>query len=549
LYNQESGGKILDVNLLIKGGYVVNGCGNPFFKADVGISADKIVGIGKIDGWKGEVEIDATGLIVSPGFIDIHSHSDLTLLKNPSAENKVRQGVTTDVNGNCGISAAPAAKDKIDLLKELISEVYGESEYEIRWQSFKDYLDYLETKGTSINVATLVGHSTIRLAVMEYDARAGTKEENCSMLKLLIQSLKDGAFGISTGLVYAPGCNAETEEIITLCSEAAKYSVFYATHVRGLRETFVEAVKEAIEIAEKARIPLQLSHQSTQYGGWGKCKETIVLSESAIKKGLEVTCDVHLDQFGGTPMIATIPPWAKEGGNPKLIERLKDGRIREKIKNDMMEFVGPGTQGFIKHGRYDLLYVVRSSAHSDLEGKSLAEIARIRGDKHPLDAVFDMIIESKGEGIFLGARYTPEEDILTVLRQPICMIASDSWTFSSDDEPLYPSRFYGTFPKVIERYVRKGGILTLEDAIRKMTSLPASKLGLRDRGIIVEGAKADVVIFDFKKIRDTAEEVPRSRLKHDWPEGIEYVIVNGQVTLERGELTGILAGQVLRHRC
>jgi len=537
----------LEVDILIKNGYVVNGWGNPFFKADVAVSGDRIVKVGKLTDWKGEVEIDAKGLIVSPGFIDIHSHSDLTLLENPIAENKIRQGVTTDVNGNCGISVAPASKDKIDLLKELVSTVYGEEKYGIRWLSFQGYLDHLEDKGVGINVATLVGHSTIRLAVMGYEARASEKEELEEMINLLQQSLMEGAYGISTGLVYAPGSNATIEELITLCSVARRYGGIYATHMRGYRETFVEAVKEAIEIAEKASIPLQLSHQHTQYGGWGKSKEMVKLTESARKRGVDVTCDIHLDRYGGTPLRATLPPWVREGGEAKLVERLKNRDLREKIKRDMIEFIGPGTQGYIRHGRYELLHVIRAPTHQDLEGKNFAEIAKIRG-VHPLDAILDVIIESKGQGIFVGGIYTPEEDIVTVLTQPICMVASDSWTFTSEDEPFYPSRFYGTFPRLIEKYVKKLRILTLEEAIRKITSFPAMRLGIWNRGLIMEGAKADIVIFDLKKIRDTAEEAPRPRGKHDWPEGIEYVLVNGKVAFENGELTGVLAGEVLRHQ-
>jgi len=533
--------KVFD--LIIKGGTVVDGTGNPWFKADIAVTKDKIVKIGDLSSDKADEIIDATGLIVSPGFIDMHSHSDISLLINPKAESKIMQGVTTEVIGNCGFSAAPLLDETIHLVKEEIETYYKNAELNLDWRSFDEYLKKLEEKGVAVNVASLVGQGTVRLAVMGIEDRSPSTSEMNKMKELVEEAMKSGAFGLSTGLIYPPGCYTKTDEIVELCKIVAKYGGIYASHIRGEGETLIEAVKEAIEIGEKANIPVEISHHKA--GGrenWGKVKITLKMIEEARKHGIDVTCDVYPYIAASFGLSSMLPPWIHEGGTEKLLERLKDSKIRDRIKREMLEGL-PGWYSPLRAAGWDKTIIAYCPKNKKFEGKSVLDISREEG-LDPFDFVFNLLIEEEG-AVSVVRFVLNENDVIEVISHPVSMIGSDGRALSpygilGEGKP-HP-RSYGTFPRVIARYVRKKGVLSLEEAVRKMTSAAARKLGLWNRGIIRPNMYADLVIFDFNEIEDLATfENP-----HQFPKGIKYVIVNGKIVVKEGKHTGVLAGKVLR---
>jgi N-acyl-D-amino-acid deacylase len=539
-------------DILVKNGLVIDGTGNPWFKADVGVSNGKIVAISRRINAKTERVLDVKGLVVSPGFIDIHTHSDLTLLINPRAESKIRQGVTTEVVGNCGLSAAPTNKKTLRLLKEQWGIEAKEVEW--NWTAFDEYLRQLE-KAVSVNVASLVGHGTIRTAIIGVDDRQPTREEMEQMKTLVAESMEGGAFGLSSGLVYLPGCFAETSELIELCKVVSNYRGFYTSHTRGEREMIVESLKEAIEIGERAGVPVQVSHNCPKYGGHEKLKEMFEIYEKARARGVEVTLDNDAHTDFNPYLSQVLPQWAQAGGNKKIVERLKDLKTRERIKKEILEdkHPGPGYVGLVKHGRWDRVFVFHCGKNKNLLGRNFEEIAKIR-NVDPFDAYFDLIVEEKGDvsGLF---NYIEEEDIRTLLKHHLMMICTDG-AASARYGVLkriegYSPCSYGEYPYILERYVREEGILSLHETIRKMTSFPAQKLGLRDRGLLREGMWADIVIFNAGTIKDKATDrfpysFPLKNYPHKYPEGIEYVIVNGQVVVQKGRHMGIFPGKVLR---
>jgi len=549
-------------DIVIKNGFLVDGAGNPWFKADIGISEGKIVKIGKLINAKAEKVLDADRFVVCPGFIDIHTHSDLSLLINPRAESKIRQGVTTEVIGNCGSSAAPIRKEILDLLKEtldFLKEEWGLEAKEVKWDwsTFGEYLSQLEKKGTAVNVASLVGHGTIRTAVMGVEKRSPSRQEIKEMKALVAQSMEEGAFGLSSGLVYLPGCFAETSELIELCKVVADYGGFYASHIRGERETIVEALKEAIKIGEKAKVSVQVSHNCPKYGGHGKFDEMSKIYEAARARGVEVTIDNDAHTDFNAQLIQALPKWTQASGIKKILERLKDPETREKIKREMVEdkFPGPGYCGLVKHGRWDRIFLFQSRKNKLLIGKNFEEIAKLRG-VDPFDAYFDVIIKEKDEACAIF-NYIDEDDIRALLKHPLMMIGSDGDAVAPYGALGriygYSPCSYGEYPYIFEKYVREEGVLTLQEAIRKMTSFPAQKLGLRDRGLIKEGMWADMVVFNPQTIRDRATsrfpyQFPLPNYPHKYPEGIEYVLVNGQVVVEKGKHKGVFPGRVLRHQ-
>lgn len=540
---------------LIKNGLVIDGAGNPWFKADVGILQGKIAKVGRLSGAKAEKVIDARSSVVSPGFIDIHTHSDLSLLINPRGESKIRQGVTTEVIGNCGISPAPLRKETLHLLKD----EWGAEAKAVKWNwsSFGDYLRRLEEQGVALNVASLVGHGAVRTAVVGVESRTPSSMEMSEMKALVAQSMEAGAFGLSTGLVYLPGCYAKTSEIIELCKVVARYGGFYASHTRGERETIVDALKEAIEIGEKAKVPVQVSHNCPKYGGHGKFKLMSKLYDRARARGIDLTIDNDAHTDLGPQLSSILPQWAQAGGPKKIIERLKDPEARDKIKREIVEdkFPGPGYCGLVKHGRWDRIFLFMARKNRNLIGKSFAQIAKIRG-VDPFDAYFGIITEEKDEasGIF---NYIDEKDIRALLKHPLMMICSDGSAVApygvlGKISGYYPCS-YGEYPYILERFVREEKVLTLQEAVRKMTSFPAQKLGLVDRGLIKEGMWADIVVFNPQTVKDRATcrfpyTFPLTNYPHKYPEGIDYVLVNGQVVVARGRHLGVLPGKILRHK-
>ncbi|MEM2935750.1 MAG: D-aminoacylase [Candidatus Bathyarchaeia archaeon] len=529
---------MLMFDVIVKNGKVVDGTGNPWFKADVGIKGGRIVKVGHLSSVEAEGIIDAKGLAVCPGFIDAHTHSDMTIPFGPKVESAVRQGVTTMVTGNCGMSLAPVNPAKENLLMRYIAPLMPPGrKMKVEWRTFGEYLDKMEEKGIAVNVAPLVGHGTAKIAVMGFEDRPPTAEELEEMKALIHEAMLSGAVGMSTGLIYAPGAYSKTDEIIELAKVVAKHGGVYASHIRNEGATLMEAMEEAIEIGEKAQVPVHISHhKASGRAFWGKTEKSLRLMEEARARGVDITCDQYPYEAGMTSLVMLLPLWAHEGGMDKLLERLRNPEDREKMRKDLEDMV---------YGWEDI-YVgyVETEKNKPLEGKNLVEIAKARGTDE-FTALCNLLLEENGIASMVVFSMG-EEDIRRVMRHHLQMVGSDSWAVAPYDilgagKP-HP-RFYGTFPRILGKYVREEKVLTLEEAVRKMTSFPAQRFGLRDRGLVREGFWADLVVFDPETIRDRATYQD----PHQYPEGIEYVMVNGKIVVEKGEHTGVLAGKVLRH--
>jgi N-acyl-D-amino-acid deacylase len=460
-------------DLVVKNGIVVDGTGNPWFEAEVGIKDGRISDIGELSSSESKRVLDAKGLVVAPGFIDMHAHSDFSLLVNPLAESKVRQGVTTEVIGNCGSSAAPLN----DFLKEEIKEtspVLEEAKLKLDWYSMDGYLKRLERNGIALNVVPLVGNGNIRALVMGYDSRRSSRSEVEKMKEVLAETMEEGAVGLSSGLIYPPSCYADTKELIELCKIVAKYGGIYTSHIRGEGETLIDSVKEAIEIGKKAGVPVEISHhKASGKSNWGKVKQTLKMIDEARSIGVDVTCDVYPYLAGSTGLDALLPAHAWEGGIEKLVEKLKNRKIRKRLRREMKE----GQSNLSIADGWDTIMIVYCNGHREYEGKTIAEIAEQKRID-PFDFVFDLLIEEKAS-VAIVLFSMRERDMRAVLRHSVSMIGSDSsaaapYGVLGKGKP-HP-RTYGTFPRVLGEYVRRKKLLTLENAIRKMTSFPAQKL-------------------------------------------------------------------------
>jgi N-acyl-D-amino-acid deacylase len=530
------------LDLIIRNGCVVDGTGNPRFKADVGVADGKIVAVGDLVAEKSAKTIDAKGLMVCPGFIDMHSHSDIPLLINPKAEGKIRQGITTELIGNCGSSAAPLDEVTKEEIKKT-TPMLEEAKLKLDWTTMGEYISRLESKGVAVNVAPLVGNANIRMFVIGHENRPPTKDELEEMKKTLAQAMKDGAFGLSSGLIYAPSCYSDTNELVELCKVVAKFGGIYTSHIRGEGDRLLDSVKEAIEIGERANVPVEISHhKAVGKANWGKVKQTLKMIENARKKGMDVSCDVYPYTAGSFGLDAMLPPYAQEGGVDMLIKRLKNPETRKKLEVDMKKGVA-GWESQLKEAGWDATVIADCKGHPEYEGKKISEIAKEKG-KDVLDFVFHLLIEEMASVSVI--RYMMrEEDVCTVLKHPVSAIGTDAsvrapYGVLGKGKP-HP-RSYGTFPRVLGKYVREEGLLTFEEAVRKMTLLPTQKLKLKDRGLIREKMWADIVVFNPKTVVDKATYTE----PHQYPEGIEYVLVNGKVVIERGRHSGGLPGKVLR---
>ncbi|MEM4488362.1 MAG: D-aminoacylase [Desulfurococcaceae archaeon] len=524
-------------DIVIKHGKVFSGSGSSWFYADIGIKNGIIKKVGYIKNPQADTIIDASGKIVSPGFIDSHNHSDLSIMAYPDATNALLQGVTTIIIGNCGFSAAPALSKKRDLLYRYWSTL-GPLPVEITWNSFGEYLDQLERVKPAVNIAPLVGHGTLRIAAMGFDARSPDQQEMNLIKSLLVESLNAGAFGISTGLIYPPGSFSSTSELIELAKVVAEHGGIYVSHIRGESHTLIPAVQEAIEIGKQAKIPVEISHhKASGKDNWGKVKETLKLIEDARGAGVEVNCDVYPYTAGMTMLSAVLPKWAHEGGIEALISRLRDPLMRARIR-EQMEKDTSTWENFARQIGWENIVVSYSDKCKYCEGKSIAEISKA-WNLDPYDVVFEILIKDECKSTMI-THSMREEDVVEVIKSPFSMIGSDSWVLPTEGR-AHP-RFFGTFPRIIKRYVKELGALRLEEAVRKMTTLPAEKFRLFDRGYIGLGYKADIVIFDFKKISDQATFEEPTKL----PIGIEYVIVNGTLAVEEGVVTKVRSGEVIR---
>lgn len=518
-------------DLLFTGAKVVDGTGNPWFWADVAIQGDKVVAVGKVEG-RARREVEAAGRLLTPGFIDAHSHSDASLLVDPAAESKVRQGVTTEVIGNCGFSLAPLT----EVARHLIAREVQELEVELGWSSLGGYLAALRRSGTAVNVVPLVGQGTVRRCVLGEEDRKPTSEELAEMIGLVEQALAEGAHGLSTGLVYPPGCFTETEELIALCRPLREAGGVYTSHIRDEGDGLVEAVTEAIEVGVKAGVPVHLSHhKAAGPSNWGRVEVTLRMLEEARSKGQDVTCDVYPYTAASTGLSALLPHWVLAGGEQEMVWRLSSLAVAEKIGQEVAEEVS-------KRGGWGRIVLahLRPPDHA-LVGLTVEEAARSRGLAE-WELVRELLMR-QGKEAEMVRFLMCEEDVAAVLRSPYSMIGSDAMARSprgvlGRGKP-HP-RSYGAFPRVLGRYVR-AGVLTLPEAVRKMTSFPAARFGLQGRGLIAAGFFADLVLVDPDRLEDCADY----QEPHRFPQGVDWVVVNGVPVVEEGVQQEVLPGRVL----
>ena len=540
-------------DLLIKNGNIIDGQGDPdpfmpWVRADVAIRKDKIIKVGSIDSSEAKEVVDATGLIVSPGFIDIHSHSDGYLLENPKAESTIRQGITTVGVGNCGLSAAPIGGDYRP------SKSIMPDKLEWDWTTMGDYLHKLEKKGISLNVVPLVGHSNIRGVVMGYKRGKPSKAEMEKMKDVLQEALDDGAWGMTSGLIYPTGSFSDQDEMTELCKVVKERGGIYNTHIRGQGDTMIAAFMEALKVAQVSGVPLHVHHHK----GMGdanapKVMFTLSMVDEAVSNGMDVTLDMYPYLAGQGGLGLFLPLWVHEGGPKTLIERLKDRKLRERMVREMMEpGLVPGYQSYVRdlgwQHCWEKVIICECSVDKNkgLAGKSLAEAKPDWQD--PFEFIFDLLIEEGGDVpvVIPDVMNLDDTYLQMVFRHPVTMIGSDGYALApygilGQGKP-HP-RSYGAFPRVLGKYVREKKLFTWQEAIHKMTSLPARFLGIKDRGLIREGMYADIVIFNPVSVIDRATFSD----PHQYPEGIEFVITNGTVVVKRGEHTGAMSGRVLRH--
>lgn len=522
---------------IIRNALLIDGTGKPGCEADVAILDGKIAAIGEVSGDAGRT-IDGRGLVLAPGFIDMHSHTDSGLFTNPDAESKVTQGVTLEVSGNCGFSSAPCLDEPGRAELDNWRRKY---DIEDDWSTMGEFLDAFEKRAFAVNIATLVGHCNIRASVVGLADREASPEEIAQMRQLAADSIKEGAFGISTGLIYAPGCFADTQEIIEITKGVAPYGGFYATHMRDERDHLEEAVEETLRIGREAGVAVQISHhKACGKRNWGTVKNTLEMMRLAREEGMDVTADQYPYAATSTSLSIFLPNWAHDGGDKAMLERIRDMRpqLLEHLNLRQGEAIG---------GKGDwsnvLISSVRTDANRYCEGLNIEEIAGRRGTP-PSDAVLDLLTEESG-GVGMVQFAMCEEDIELVMADDYVMAGSDASarTISGDHPTGKPHpRAFGTMTRILGHYVRERKVNTLEKAIRKMTGDSARRLGITDRGTVRVGNWADVVVFNPNTVKDKAT------YRDPWQnsDGIEYVFVNGCLAVEQGELTGERAGRVIR---
>ena len=524
-------------DLLIRGGQVIDGNGTPARRADVAIRNGRITAVGDCEDRQAQREIDASGQIVAPGFIDIHTHSDFTLPLNPLAESKVRQGVTTEVVGNCGYSTAPVLPGKAQALQEYLRAGAPWLDYEPR--TFAQYLDGFPS--TSVNTVMQVGHATLRLMTMGLEARDPTASELSHMQQLLAEGLEAGALGMSTGLFTAPGNYARSEELLALAGVLRQHSATYASHIRDEANPVFEAVREAIGIGQSAGVWVQVAHlKLSGTDNWGDVPSLLSMISEARERGVDLFCDQYPYTAGTNPLRNLLPVWVQEGGVEDLLGRLRDGEVRERMRGEILQ------NGLNNFGRVESWHAVRIAISPELPemaGQTVGQVAEARGTDQ-LDAACDILLADKGHTRIVVTSMA-EEDVQEILRSPMVLVGSDGnslapYGVTGQGKP-HP-RFYGTFVRVLGHYVRDLGLMLLHTAVHKMTGGSAAALRLVGRGTLKEGNWADVTVFD----PDTIAEVATYDDPHQYATGISTVVVNGEVVIDEAEHTGALPGRVLR---
>lgn len=528
-------------DILIRNGHIVDGTGSPWYSGDIGIRGGRIAAIGSLTGVVARKTLDARGMTVAPGFIDMLGQSDLSILVTPSLPSKIYQGITTEITGEGG-SAAPL-NDVIRAADRASFEHYG---IKGDWSTFREYFGRLEKQGIGINVAHYVGATQVRRFVLGDGNRAPTEGELERMKELVRAAMRDGAVGLSTSLQYAPAPYATTGELIALAAEAGKAGGIYATHLRSEGDAIIPAIDEAIRIGREGRIPVEIWHlKAAGKSNWGRMPEIVAHIAKARASGVDISADTYAYPAWFNTFSAFIPPWAHDGGDQKLIERLKDPAARARIRKEMSEpstawdnewHEVPGPEAI-------MVSVVHNPKLRPLQGKTIAEVAKLWG-KDPIDSVFDLLIED--EAFTMVAVFgMSEPDVALALQQPWVSVDNDSQGTAPEGrfsrEHPHP-RAYGTFPRILRKYVREERKLTLEDAIRKFTALPAQRMRLTDRGVLKQGMWADIVVFDPETVRDLATFENPNQLAT----GMRHVLVNGVPVIEDGTITKALPGKVLR---
>jgi N-acyl-D-amino-acid deacylase len=527
------------LDLLIRGGRVIDGAGNPWFSADVGIAGDRIVAVGRLGDEPASRTIDAGGLYVCPGFVDMHTHSDLQLLANPAHEAKVHQGVTLEVLGQDGLSYAPVTDEVLEQLRRQLAGWNDDPPgFDWSWRTVGEYLDRLD-EGIAVNAAYLVPHGTLRLCAMGADNRAPTEAELLTMKRLLAEGLEQGAVGLSSGLTYTPGMYADDEELVALCGVLREHGGFYCPHHRNYGLRALEAYADCLEIVRRAGVPLHLAHAHLGYEvNRGRAPELLELIDRGRAEGVDVSLDTYPYLAGATYLHAFLPSWMHDGGSAATLERLQRADLRERLR---LELEVEGSDGFHEIPIDWAIVVIGSARRPENErwiGRSVAAAAAEAGAR-PIDFLCDLLVAEE-LGVSCVAHIGNEENVRVIMTHAAHTAGSDGILVGDRPHP----RSYGTFPRYLAVYVRELGILRWEQAIRKMTSLATQRLGFSDRGLLRPGMAGDVVCLDPETVRDTATYDEPRRL----PEGIPYVIVNGRLVVDEGRRTDELPGRALRSR-
>ncbi|MBY9011806.1 MAG: D-aminoacylase [Candidatus Lokiarchaeota archaeon] len=538
----------MDYDLIIKNGRIIDGAGNPWYSGEIGIKDGKIAEISpKIKSDTKKV-IDARGLMISPGFIDIHSHTDWILPGSRAQESTLYQGVTTAVVGMCGEGMAPIPKGREEDFLKLISKIDPIlTQFEFPYHTFAEYLKFNEKKRNTANLIFFVGYGNLQWASGQSGENRPANPEELQMMKhYLHEAMEAGAFGMSTGLIYAPQVFAKTEEIIELAKIVAEYNGLYFSHIRGEGETVIKAVREIIKIVEKSGcVGGQIAHHKISGKPyWGTSKDTLTLIEEANERGISITCDQYPYNRGMAGLMTALPPWVREGKTEDVLNRIKKPKIQKRIRKEVSEGI-EGFENWLRDEGFQNLYIstVINENWKHIISKNITEITKIKGFSDDFDTFFNLLIENE-LSVMTTIQSMGEEDIRRIMTSRYQMVGTDgSGVPASFSAGAFHPRFFGTYPRILGKYVREEKVLTLEQAIRKMTSFPAQRLGLQDRGLVREGNWADLVLFNPDKVIDKATyEQP-----YQLPEGIPYVIVNGVIVVERGKKNRKSPGIVIWH--
>jgi dihydroorotase/N-acyl-D-amino-acid deacylase len=530
-----------DYDLVIRNGHIIDGTGSPWYAADIAIRDGHIAAIGRLDSAAARQSIDTQGMVVAPGFIDMLGQSEESMLVNPHLPSKIYQGITSEITGE-GSSAAPLT----DAIRAADHAAFERYKIDPSWNTFREFFARLEKQGMGINLASYVGATQVRRAVIGDGDRAPTAAELDRMKALVRDAMHDGAVGVSTSLQYAPAPYASTEELIALAGEGAKLGGIYATHMRSEGDAIISAIDEAIRIGREGHVPVEIWHlKAAGRQNWGRMPEIVAHIDQARRSGVDIAANTYAYTAWFNSFSAFIPPWAHDGGDAKLVERLKDPAMRARIRKEMQtpstawdnewdEIAGPEAI---------LVSVVQNPKLLPLQGKTIAEIAKL-WNKDPFDTIFDLLIED-GAATDVAVFGMAEPDVRLALQQPWVSVCNDSQGTATDgllgQQHPHP-RAYGTFPHILRKYVREDGALTLPDAIRKFSALPAARLRLADRGVIKAGMWADIVVFNPDNITDLATFDKPNQVS----EGMQYVLVNGVPVIDRGKMTNALPGKVIR---